>query len=50
MAACSKGRPQVTDQDVRDANWAADAVAAMLERVRRLVLLEYLRLAQELGQ
>lgn len=39
----------MNDQDVKDAIWAADAVAAMLERVRRLCVLELLRLANELG-
>ena len=34
--------------DYSDALWAADALAAMLERVRRAVLAEYLRRIAEL--
>lgn len=37
----------MSDQDVRDAEWAADAVAAMIERVRQLVWLAWMALANE---
>jgi hypothetical protein len=39
----------MTDRDLADAIWAADALAAMLERVRKMCMLEWLRRATELG-